>query len=66
MSARNKSRGLGLCTPKKHFSLSSPMAMPSFAELSVDDITSFCFCNSFYRYTEVRVMFDHVTCIYVW
>ena len=35
--------------------LSSPM--PSFAELGVEDIASFCFCNFFF-YMEVRVMFD--------
>ena len=37
--------------------------MASFADLGVDDTVSFVMC---YRYIEVRVMFDHVTCVYVW
>ena len=37
--------------------------MSSFAELGVEDIASFRFCI-FYRCMEVRVMFDHVTCVY--
>ena len=42
--------------------LSSPM--PSFMELGVANIASFCFLFC-YCYMEVRVMFDHVTCVYV-
>ena len=32
--------------------------VPSFAELGVEYFL--------YRYMEVREMFDHVTCVYVW
>ena len=40
--------------------------MPSVAELGVEDVASF-FCNypGRYCYIEVRVMFDHVTCVYM-
>ena len=39
--------------------------MPSFAELGIEGIASFVFVIC-YRYMEVRVMFDRVTCVYVW
>ena len=38
--------------------------MPRLAELGIEDIASFCFAIC-YRYMEVRVMFNHVTCAYV-
>ena len=37
--------------------------MPSFAELCVEDIASFVYVIC-YRYMEVRVMLDDVTCVY--
>ena len=36
--------------------------MPSFVELSIEDFVFVIF----YRYVEVRVMFYHVTCVYMY